>query len=168
MKRIIYLLVVFFLFSGLTCYKDVVIEEIPIVSIDPDLQEYVDRFFNEATLRGKSLSKENLEVVFKDIGYKYCGYGYPSYPGNPGLRRVEIDTEPNCWIERNDTEKENFMFHELGHALLNRSHLSNFLANGMSKSIMCSSDFCNVWDYYNQYTIGTRSYYLDELFDYST
>jgi len=77
-----------------------------------------------------------------------------------------MDTE-ECWHGRTDIEKENFMFHELGHALLSKSHSSVSFSNTYPKSVMCGGPQtrigCNNYQTYYQ-NQEMRSYYLDELF----
>ncbi|MDB4293220.1 hypothetical protein N9954_07395, partial [Maribacter sp.] len=64
---------------------------------------------------------------------------------------------------RSETEKENLIFHELGHALLQRGHTNGTLPNGSQKSLMCASETCNNYRVYNSNQNEQRSYYLDEL-----
>ncbi len=52
------------------------------------------------------------------------------------------------------------MFHELGHAILQRAHDNSTLPNGDYKSIMVPEPTI----LYNEYTPEKRIYYLDELF----
>ncbi len=138
--------------------------------IDPELKIYVDRFIEEAQLRGVELSKENLDVLLvdefsQDFGTSFfCGYGWWNYE-RTGERRVEIRNSAGCWTVRPDIEKENLMFHELGHALLSRPHIADRFPNGYPSTIMCSSegDNCDNFTVYYQ-SPEMRSYYLDELF----
>lgn len=158
-KTICFILLSFLIFS---CDKE---EFTPF--IEPDLEKYVDRFFEEAEQRGIFLSKENLEVLFvdkisKETSFSVCGYGFEN--------RVEILNNGGCWHDHTDIEKENFMFHELGHTLLNRLHTDVTLTNGYPGSIMCSfllSDNCSNFQVYYR-TDQMRTYYLDELFDQKT
>lgn len=130
--------------------------------VHPEFQTYVDRFYNEAASRDVHLSRE-LEVVFSDVfPSDFCGYGYPStHPPLIRIRNTEL-----CWTDRTDTERESIIFHELGHAVLNRSHTSKSFNGGYASSIMCTSldgDFCNNYQVY--YNDEMRSYFLDELFN---
>jgi hypothetical protein len=57
------------------------------------------------------------------------------------------------------------MFHELGHAVLERQHLNIRLPGGLERSMMCGSpNNCNQFALYNDFTPALREYYLDELF----
>ena len=68
------------------------------------------------------------EVVVNNV--TYCGYGYNSY-GGTGLRRIEISRAVSCgWLTLSDIERENFIFHEIGHAFFNRGHDDMMLCDG--------------------------------------
>lgn len=133
--------------------------------IEPELQKYVDVFFKEAEKRGVGVDDNNLQVVFADIE-EFCGLGYSSF-NNTNIRRVEIN--PNCWSDMLENQKESLMLHELGHAVLRRSHWNTVMPNGLAKSIMCGTgpDFekCSAREFYSSYLPILKEYYLDELFN---
>lgn len=136
--------------------------------VDSELAIYVDRFFAEATLRGMELTDDNLEVVFRDLSEEgVCGLGYSKFMGTD-LRKVEISQNFFCWGFQEDLAKENLVFHELGHAILRLSHANNMLPNGLPTEMMCDGNACDVFAYYDKYTLGKRAYYLDKLFRLST
>jgi len=56
-------------------------------------------------------------------------------------------------------QKERLVFHELGHCVLNRSHLETVGTDGHCLSIMNSAQRCS-----DNYNAQTREKYLDELF----
>lgn len=158
------LLLFVLLFLFVTCKK-----EEQNVLIEPEFQEYVERFFAESKERGFDLKENNLEVVFRELE-DFCGLGYKKYK-NTNLRRVEIN--PVCWERGAKNYKEYLMFHELGHAVLGRNHTNTNLPNGMRKSIMCGTgpryEECSRGSSspYSAYTPRLRKYYIDELFDSS-
>ncbi|MEM1123336.1 MAG: hypothetical protein AAGJ18_23045, partial [Bacteroidota bacterium] len=136
--------------------------------IDPELKDYVDRFFAEAKLRDAEVSNNNLEVVFEDLSNEgLCGRGFFSF-GQKNIRRVEISKDLFCWDIRTDFGREGLVFHELGHAVLKEIHRNRRLANGLPANMMCGGDVCDVFDYYDHFTLGKRAYYLDELFNAAT
>jgi hypothetical protein len=56
------------------------------ILVHAEFQPYVDRFYNEAELRGVTLPKD-MEVVFSGVFPEvFCGYGYPS--AHPPLVRI--------------------------------------------------------------------------------
>jgi len=73
MKRnYLYLLLLFVFFTN--CGKD------KNKLVDKDLAVYVDRFFAEADLREMDVSDDNLEVVFKDLTYRFTeSRNYPEF-----------------------------------------------------------------------------------------
>lgn len=170
LRRFKPIFVILFLATALSCGRDDPFGLDRDFIIEPEFQEYVDKFFEEAELRGMSIPRNNLEVLFVDeLPGDFCGYGYSSF-GFTQNARVEILNAEGCWETRTPLEKENFMFHELGHALLSRPHLITRFENEYPASLMCSSEEegrflgCNNYQTYYQ-TEEMRSYYLDELFN---
>lgn len=139
-----------------------------ICSVEPSLVPLVNSFFEEAAARGITMPKENIQVVFVDAiivnGESFSGFGYWDYKGT-GQRRVEIAR--TSWRNINQNQQEILMFHELGHALLERIHENSRLPNCSRSSIMCGGSNCGQ-DFYSAYSGGAdhrRDYYIDELFD---
>lgn len=136
--------------------------------VDPELEVYVDRFFAEAAARNVDVSDDDLEVVFRDLSDEgVCGLGYFRFEGTD-LRKVEINPDFFCWGFQEDLARESLVFHELGHAILRRTHMSTNLPNGLPARIMCDGNICDIFSLYDKYTQGKRTYYLDKLFSAST
>lgn len=136
--------------------------------VEKDLEVYVDRFFAEAELREMDLSDEDLEVVFRDLSAEgVCGLGYSRFEGTD-LRKVEINPDFFCWGFHDDLARESLVFHELGHAILRKTHVNTSLPNGLPATMMCDGNTCNIFNFYDKYTQGKRTYYLDKLFRTST
>ncbi|MEM6803764.1 MAG: hypothetical protein AAF696_20330 [Bacteroidota bacterium] len=74
---------------------------------------------------------------------------------------ITIDQE--FWQEvPNRSIREMIIFHELGHCYLGQDHREGVLNRNICASIMRSgTEGC-----FDNYTTDTRSYYLDELFDF--
>lgn len=141
------------------------------ISISEQLLPYYDRFIDEMLSRGEDLRDIPISIVLvspsvQSNTYGYCGLGYSNYNGT-GNARVEIVNNGRCWSDRSDIERENLMFHEFGHALLDRPHISapTTFPNGSARSIMCSSNYCSGFTNYGPYQDTQRSFYLDELLD---
>ena len=136
--------------------------------VDQELEVYVDRFFEEAAAREVDISDDDLEVVFRDLSEEgVCGLGHFRFEGTD-LRKVEINPDFFCWGFHDDFAKESLVFHELGHAILRRIHVSTSLPNGTPARIMCDGNICDIFSFYDEYTLGKRTYYLDKLFRPST
>jgi hypothetical protein len=132
----------------------------------PDLRIYLDRFEEEAKARGYDFDLTNVQVAYLDEvvvnNVTYCGYGYNNF-GGTGLRRIEISKAVNCgWLALSDIERENFIFHEIGHAFFNRPHDDAMLCDGAVASLMTGGP-----NYLKVYTApgDERDYYIRELID---
>jgi hypothetical protein len=130
----------------------------------PDLRIYLDRFEEEAKARGYDFDLARVQAIYVDDikvnGVTYCGYGYNNYDGS-GLRRIEISKDCR-WATLTDIQRENFIFHEIGHAFLNRGHDETRLCNGTPVSLMTTKA-----DPFSIYTEAgeKRDYYITELVD---
>lgn len=86
----------------------------------PDLRIYLDRFEKEARAKGYDFDLSNVQAVYVDAisvnNGTYCGWGYSNY-NSTGLRRIEISKAEYCgWSSLTDLQRENLVFHEIGHA----------------------------------------------------
>jgi len=133
--------------------------------IEADLAPYIDTFLAEANKRGLALDVENLEAyIVPEIvsnGTILCGQGFAPAFGDD-FRGIAISGL--CWGELDESGKEILVFHELGHALLERQHRNTKLGIGRNQSIMFSGGNCSIEDSYDLCQTELRSYYLDELF----
>jgi len=153
----------------LTCTKDAFTG-----FIHPEFRLFIEDFIEEGKKRGVELDIKEMEAFLVNEFSKepsrstVCGFGWWNYEHNG--RRIEILNSENCWGNRTYIEKENIIFHELGHAFLARNHISDTLPNRYAKSIMCSpfDGGCssNYTTYYDNPSL--RSYFLDELFNEDT
>lgn len=137
----------------------------PIIRTRPNInyEEYINRFASEALVRNVGFVPGSVNLVISDTLNFYCGWG------DPRNSTVQISRRPECWSERNDTEKEILMFHEIGHASLERQHDNTLLPNGDFKSMMTGGDGGGpLFAMYTKDTPEKREYYLDELLDPNT
>jgi hypothetical protein len=136
----------------------------------PDLKIFLDRFENEAKLRGYNFNFSGLDIAYVDFlqssdGVTLCGYGYTTHP-QTGRRTVLISKARMCeWSSKSDLDRESLFFHELGHAFLNLPHDEAKMCNGRYLSIM--TETVNQSSFYTKDEPELRRYYLDELLDRS-
>jgi hypothetical protein len=143
------LLILLLITSFSSCQKD-------NPPIDDRLQPYFDKFIIEASQRGKILGLDNLSGSIVEIGGNSIVAQCTQFENNPD----EIKVDKTYWSSASESQKEFYIFHELGHCLLNRDHLNATDKNGNCISIMHgTSGACKFL--YNE---STRSSYLDELF----
>ncbi len=154
-----------------SCKKDK-FEAVTAIELSP----FIDDFINEGEKRGIILSKDKLEAFlvteldYENISDNTCGLGWADF-NNQRTQRIEILKSENCWESRSNIQKENLIFHELGHSLLDRGHLNTTFSSlgGVSNSMMCSGTdgYCSNFNVY--YEDGAfKDYYLDELFGVNT
>lgn len=124
-------------------------------SVDPKLTQFVDRFFDYADKNNITIYKDNLIVRF-DSECNNCA----AKSFKEGGQRIII-LKQNTWDwymrQSKDTSSkiiENILFHELGHALLNRIH------NDPAISIMNYSLTPRVY----QHSDSLRQVMIKELF----
>lgn len=156
-KSKLYIIAFFLLNLGLfnACKHD------KMVIIPASIQPYVDDFIQQAADRGIELSIEDLVILFEDdlevdnisaAGLCQRGGGSPT---------IKLDTTSVNWTI-NLASREQLVFHELGHCVLNRPHINEKLPNENYRSIMRAS---GEQLYGLEYSKFKRNYYLDELFN---
>jgi len=142
--------------------------------IDPTLESIVNKFYQEAELRGITLQKTNLIVEVVDVLVEdRCGQCERPKRKKEEQRTIKISKSSVCWIRESEQNREALVFHELGHCLLDRDHKDDLFPSGAPKSIMTTA--LNGPYQPCVYVIGDdatecnrtvrRTYYLNELFD---
>lgn len=128
-------------------------------NVDERLWVYFERFEDAALERGINIDLEASNVtgtIGDEPGHNSPGACEMNTNGT--LHRVSL--REDFWASASVTDKEIIVFHELGHCYLNRQHLDLALPNGTCVSLMrTGGNVCS-----DNYFVGTRDYYLDELF----
>lgn len=96
---------------------------------DPSFYEYIERFERDFNLTVK------VPVVFKALEDKYAGV---CLKWQDGYREININT--TYWNQYTEYQKEQLIYHELGHCVVDLKHDDDVL-NGCPKSIMRSFMF---------------------------
>lgn len=115
-------------------------------------EEYVTAFEVAAGQRDISISHGSLIIEYGDVGSMArarCDHGF--------LQSPTILVNKGNWDTQNETTREMIIFHELGHCLLGRGHVTD-IERGVPKSLMHPGEFD--WATY----INRRVEYLNELF----
>lgn len=133
-----------------------------VYQVDPELNEYAQRFISYASQYGKNFSETSMILRFADLTDDKAGVCY--------MNRVPIcmEFDRKNWATYSganaDMQKEYLVFHEMGHGLLRRRHENTVLANGDWKSVMCGDELPNNREPAINYRGIRHQYYLDELF----
>ena len=155
-KRIVYAVTGICVIALSSCQLEVV--TIPTV-VDTPLQEYFDRFIDEAAVRGLDVTYATSQVDAQ-IGEitEPNVIGQCAWSQN---HQHSITLDQQYWRTANDLQREFVVFHELGHCVLGLQHTDYSDANGNCTSIMTSgTGDCRVL-----YTHNNRGRMLDDLFE---
>lgn len=115
---------------------------------------YVDRFEQSALVHG-------LRVEVSDLVIRY---GAMETAQERGACEISANRPPtiiirqDTWQKMGEAEREELLFHELGHCVLSRKHRKDIGNEGMPKSIM--NPYLIRGELYQE----NRDYYLRELF----
>ena len=137
-------------------------------NVDSAFTDYLQRFETEGASRGHTFDPQanGLIIEFGNLANNDAGLTHYEHP-----IRIQIDRKYWTAISNSagaDLMKEDLIFHELGHGLLNRDHLNTTLENGDWKSMMCGGTMVNNRSWNINYRGIRRKYYIDELFNEST
>lgn len=130
----------------------------PTLQIDPSLTSYVSRFEQASVQYGHPTQVTNLVMGFGDV----------NDPGEIGARGdCEIVTgqtptvtiSADAWAASTDAEREELVFHELGHCVLGLKHIAGINSAGIPVSLMDPTEIDGA--IYSQ----NRDYYLNGLFN---
>jgi hypothetical protein len=159
---------IFLLMSG--CGRDDDFK--PVYDVPEELQPLIDSFIREASIRGVTISIDNLIVSYGQSPGAVCGSCNSSARSNQVQKIITLNSKSPCW--NGPLELENLLFHELGHCFLGRLHVDDLLPNGDPKSVMIDYNVslyapC-VYPIEDKPCDNSfkREYYVDELFDENT
>lgn len=132
--------------------KDMIYKKTPAPapkSSNAELLTYVEKF---ERLYGINVT---VPVNFKDIEHGRAGV---CYLWSSGYAEIEID--PDFWQTFTEEQREQLVFHELGHCVFKRQH-DNTTTDNCPTSVMRSYMF-NTLEIYQCY-LPRYEYYIDEL-----
>jgi len=137
-------------------------------NVNSSFTEYLQRFETEGLSRGHTFDPQNNGLIIEFGNLKDNTAGLTHYE-----KPIRIEIDQTYWNDISgsagaDAMKEDLIFHELGHGLLNRNHLNSTLPNGDWKSMMCGGDKVNNRSWNINYRGIRHKYYIDELFNEST
>ena len=172
------LLVFCFLWQVLACKKDTNLSANLVYQVPTEAEVYVNKFIEEASLRGFTFKKENLIVEFTTNAQNdICGQcSQAAKNADKSQKKITLVKDKSCWTNATEQTKEALVFHELGHCWLGRvSHKDSVFPNDAPVSIMnsrndgpysvCVYDISGNGDCNK---LARRKYYIDELFNEKT
>lgn len=154
--RVLFILNVIFTLSSCGVILPDVLDRddpVPYTPMDPTFQKYVDKF--NAELKTNSV----VPIVFGPMDPKFAGLCYKWTNGY-----AEVHIKRSFWEVATEEQREELIFHELGHCHLNRGHNDDrIIIGGYScpESIMNSQVF-HVGEIDNCYKVD-YNHYITEL-----
>lgn len=101
------------------------------VSVDANLVPYLDKFTQDIGVGTDGISAGFTSLTLPTIGQCLV---YDN-----GVRAIQIDK--TYWASANDNQKEQLMFHELGHCAMGLQHIPDLNGYGCPVSIMYPYEF---------------------------
>lgn len=122
--------------------------------IEPEVQKYVDKFYQESASYGTYPDTSKLSVRFVDsilttssgLVFSYCEY--------PTVYIVK-----DFWLKAGETKKVVMLYHELGHCVLEEEHRAGWNKELDIPLSLMEPDSDLVVDYFEAH----RAYYMKEL-----
>lgn len=149
----------FFLILFILSCKD---RSVKVYEVPKEVQPYVSSFLAEAGKRGHRLVIDDLIVTYKfnllSSSTQAAGLCRRRFGHTP---MIFIDTTSPNWKASNYS-REQLVFHELCHCILERGHNNDTLLNGNRASIMKPSGETIYGPVLNEFK---REYYIDEMFN---
>lgn len=162
MKKIVPFSLLTIVFTLTTCKNSI------LYQVDATLEPYLNLFLQEAEKRNLhfDVEEDGLLLQFADLDEPTIGLCTYSDP-----LLVQIDLE--YWNEVKQYDncedlRQNVVFHELAHGLLNRMHDNKTLENAEWGSLMCGGEEVDSRSWQVNFSGERREYYLNELFKPST
>lgn len=135
-------------------------------NVAAEFDPYIQKFFADAERYGYAIPDKNIVMKFAKLDGNKAGVTYmnrvPVY--------IEIDEESwhNMVGPNEDNERENLIFHEMGHGFLRRLHKNDVLQNGDWQTMMCGDELPNGRGSNINYRGIRKEYYIKELFTETT
>lgn len=137
-------------------------------SVDATLDPYLQLFLEEGKKRGITLDVVNDGLIMEFTQLQSPTIGLCTYQ-DPILVQIDKDYwEETKQYENQENLRQDVVFHELAHGLLNRGHDNSYLPNLEWKTLMCGGDEVTGRDWAVNFNGYRKEYYLDELFNTRT
>ncbi|MCC6815779.1 MAG: hypothetical protein IT267_05160 [Saprospiraceae bacterium] len=130
-------------------------QKLEVFIVEDEFQFYLETFVTEGLKRNVNIlqASQQINILFGTLSNSIVGQCQKSNDNHTIL------IERVYWDKASYLEREQLLFHELGHCILNRHHFDES-HSGYCVSIMRS----NSWICDLVYNSTTREGYLDELF----
>ena len=125
--------------------------------IDPAFSDYVNRFEQASAQAGRPTQVSNVSMAFGQVASEGEADGRGQCVIVTG-QTPTVTISPDAWNSSTDAEREQLVFHELGHCVFGLVHVAGITDQGIPQSIMDPSEISGA--IYTQY----HAYYMTTLF----
>lgn len=129
--------------------------------IDSEFKDLIELFEKEQDV------KVDVDVIFNSLNPPTVGMCYffrdTTTQDKTGVR-IEID--PEFWFDSSKITKEELLFHELGHCILDRDHDTTVLYGTIPKSVMYPYVFTTSYSLFREYYVNELKNPETQLTDY--
>lgn len=136
---------------------------LPFSGVHKDIKPLVELFEQEGTLiLGRPVKVSDIDIGFgkadyvnEDLGWGTAGICFPEGP------RLLIIIDKEFWDRAKQPSREELVFHELGHCILNREHRDDAMAYSEKFPASIMNSYTISPDTYTRF----RDHYIVELFE---
>jgi hypothetical protein len=134
-----------------------------VVSVQPQFSAFVSRFETVAAQQGRPLKVTNLIIQTGDLPVAANGDRERAVCETATGMTPTITVDNTAWAEiangaENDLDREELLFHEMGHCLLGRVHNHDLQSDGTPVTMM------NPYRIDHDIYSDNHAYYVNELF----
>lgn len=131
-------------------------------NVEAEFEPYIQKFFTDAERYGTPISDKNVVMKFANLTDGKAGVCYMNRI--PVYIEIDRDNWNNLVGPNASNEKEDLIFHEMGHGFLRRLHDNTELQNKDWKTIMCGDELPDGRGPNINYRGMRKEYYIKELF----
>ncbi|MCQ2360379.1 MAG: hypothetical protein MJ009_02715 [Paludibacteraceae bacterium] len=131
-------------------------------NVDAEFEPYIQKFFSDAERYNCEIKDKNIVMKFAHLTDGKAGVTYMNRI--PVYIEIDIDAWNGMTGPNELNEKEDLIFHEMGHGFLRRLHSNGELKNGDWQTMMCGDELPHGRGSNINYRGMRKEYYIKELF----
>lgn len=133
-------------------------------AIDPAFAPYAMRFVAAGMNSGRAIDLSGISIRFGDTAAESVTLSEANIAGycEFSTKVITITDNPKIfdWVKVSDSEREELIFHELGHCALGRAHTAALRPGTNEPASIMTPDLIGSLPVYSEYHAG----YIEELF----
>ncbi len=131
-------------------------------NVEAEFEPFIQKFFSDAERYNYEIKNKNIVMKFAHLTEGKAGVTYMNRI--PVYIEIDIDEWNGMTGPNEFNEKEDLIFHEMGHGFLRRLHSNGELKNGDWQTMMCGDELPHGRSSNINYRGMRKEYYIKELF----